>query len=52
MFVNAADDPANCSFTLPAVARSGDLQIAVSTNGRSPALASWLRRELEEPGDD
>jgi precorrin-2 dehydrogenase/sirohydrochlorin ferrochelatase len=47
VFVNAADDPANCSFTLPAVARSGDLQIAISTNGRSPALASWLRRELE-----
>ena len=47
VFVNAADDPANCTFTLPAVIRRGDLQIAVSTNGRSPALASWLRRRLD-----
>lgn len=47
VFVNSADDPANCSFTLPAVARSGDLQLAISTNGRSPGLARWLRRRYE-----
>ena len=47
VFVNAADDPANCTFTLPAVARVGDLQVAVSTGGRSPALARWMRRRLE-----
>ena len=47
VFVNSADDPANCSFTLPSVARRGDLQIAVSTNGRSPAFARWLRQQLE-----
>ena len=47
VFVNSADDPANCSFTLPSVARRGDLLVAVSTNGRSPALARFLRRQIE-----
>jgi precorrin-2 dehydrogenase/sirohydrochlorin ferrochelatase len=47
VFVNSADDPANCSFTLPAVARRGDVQVAISTNGRSPALSRWLRRRYE-----
>lgn len=52
VFVNSADDPANCSFTLPAVARRGDLQITVSTGGRSPGLASWLRRRLQSQLDE
>lgn len=47
IWVNGADDPANCSFTLPSVVRRGDLQVTVSTGGRSPALSSWLRRRLE-----
>lgn len=47
VFVNSADDPDNCTFVLPAVMTRGDLQIAVSTNGRSPAFASWIRRRLE-----
>ena len=51
IWVNSADDPANCTFTLPAVARSGDLTVAVSTNGTSPALAGWLRARFERQFD-
>jgi precorrin-2 dehydrogenase/sirohydrochlorin ferrochelatase len=44
---NSVDDPEHCDFIYPAVARRGPLQIAISTGGRSPALAARLRRELE-----
>ena len=47
MWCNAADDPEHCSFLVPAVVRRGSVTVAVSTGGASPALASWLRRELE-----
>lgn len=47
VWVNAADDPAHCSFTLPARARRGPLLVTVSTGGHSPALASWLRERFE-----
>jgi precorrin-2 dehydrogenase len=48
VWVNSADDPANCSFTLMSVIRRGDLVVSVGTGGRSPALAAHLRRRLEE----
>jgi len=48
LWVNAADDVDNCTFTLPARVRRGDLLLTVSTAGRSPGLASWLRRRWEE----
>jgi siroheme synthase-like protein len=46
VWVNAADDPQACSFTLPAVLRRGPVTVAVSTGGRSPALAGWLRDQI------
>lgn len=46
--VNIVDDPARCDFILPSLVERGDLTIAVSTGGKSPALAKKLRRELEE----
>lgn len=46
VWVNAADDPANCDFILPSVIRQGEVVVAASTGGASPALARRLREEL------
>lgn len=45
--VNVVDSPELCSFYVPAIARRGRLTIGVSTGGKSPALASKIRKELE-----
>ena len=47
LWLNAADDPSSCSFTLPAVSRQGAVMVAVSTSGKSPALASWIKEQVE-----
>jgi uroporphyrin-III C-methyltransferase / precorrin-2 dehydrogenase / sirohydrochlorin ferrochelatase len=47
IFCNAVDDIENCHFYYGAVVQRGDLQIAISTNGKSPALAQRIRKELE-----
>jgi len=46
IWVNSADDPANCSFTLLSLVRRGDIVVAIGTNGRSPALARHLRERI------
>ncbi len=46
--VNVADAPELCSFVVPAIVESGDLVIAVSTSGKSPAMAKRIRMELEQ----
>jgi precorrin-2 dehydrogenase/sirohydrochlorin ferrochelatase len=45
--VNVVDDPERCDFYYPAVIRRGPLLVAISTEGRSPALARRLRQYLE-----
>jgi siroheme synthase-like protein len=48
IWVNSADDPDHCDFILPGVIRRGDLAVAVSTSGVSPAVARAIREELDE----
>ena len=45
---NAVDDLDNCNFIAPAIAGSGAVQIAISTAGRSPALAKQLRDQIQQ----
>jgi siroheme synthase-like protein len=45
--VNVVDDPALCTFIAPAIVRRGSLQVAISTQGRSPAFAKFVRQQLE-----
>ena len=46
--VLAVDDVPNCDFIAPALVRRGDVTVAISTNGRSPALARRTRQVLDE----
>lgn len=47
ILVNIVDEPERCDFILPSIVERGDLAVAISTGGKSPALAKHLRRELE-----
>jgi precorrin-2 dehydrogenase/sirohydrochlorin ferrochelatase len=47
ILVNIVDDPDKCDFVLPSLIRQGDLLIAISTGGKSPALAKKLREDME-----
>ncbi len=48
ILLNVVDQIENCHFIAPAILEQGDLLIAVSTSGKSPALASRIRGELEQ----
>jgi len=48
IWVNVADDPEHCTFIVPAQVKRGDLTLAISTGGASPALARRVREELQE----
>ena len=48
ILVNIVDSPELCNFIVPSVVERGALTIAISTGGKSPALAKKLRKELEE----
>jgi precorrin-2 dehydrogenase/sirohydrochlorin ferrochelatase len=45
--VNTVDQPRLCDFIVPAIVRRGDVIVAISTSGKSPALAAALRAKLE-----
>ena len=47
ILVNAVDQPPDCDFIVPSILKRGDLQIAISTSGKSPALARRIRKRLE-----
>lgn len=48
ILVNIVDRPDLCGFLVPSVVERGDLKIAISTNGKSPALAKKMRKTLEK----
>ncbi|MGC9975223.1 MAG: bifunctional precorrin-2 dehydrogenase/sirohydrochlorin ferrochelatase [Syntrophales bacterium] len=48
VLVNIVDDPDKCDFLLPSLLSQGNLLIAISTGGKSPALAKKLRVEMEQ----
>jgi precorrin-2 dehydrogenase / sirohydrochlorin ferrochelatase len=48
ILVNVVDDPDHCSFIVPSILSRGDILLAISTGGQSPALAKSLRKKLQK----
>ncbi|MEJ2024873.1 MAG: bifunctional precorrin-2 dehydrogenase/sirohydrochlorin ferrochelatase [Deltaproteobacteria bacterium] len=47
LLINAVDQPEDCNFIVPSILRRGNLQVAISTSGKSPALARKIRKDME-----
>lgn len=48
IMVNAVDQPEDCDFIVPAVVDKGGIRIAICTGGASPALAGWIKRQIDK----
>jgi precorrin-2 dehydrogenase/sirohydrochlorin ferrochelatase len=48
IWVNSADDPKNCQFTLMSLVRQQNLTLAIGTAGKSPAMSKYLRKKLTD----
>ena len=48
LLVNAVDQPGDCNFIVPSVIKRGNLAIAISTSGKSPAFSKKIRKKLEK----
>jgi precorrin-2 dehydrogenase/sirohydrochlorin ferrochelatase len=47
LLINAVDQLPDCNFIVPSIVKRGDLLIAISTSGKSPALAQKIRKQLD-----
>jgi len=47
LLINAVDQPGDCNFIMPSIVKRGDLHVAISTAGKSPALAKKIRKQME-----
>ncbi len=47
IWINSADDKDTSSFILPAIVKKGDITVAISTGGKSPKMATWLRDQID-----
>lgn len=48
ILVNSVDEPDYCDFYVPSIVTTGDIKIAISTNGKAPSVAQKIRLELEK----
>lgn len=52
ILINTVDDKDKCGFIFPALVKSGDVTVGISTSGKSPLFAKYLREYIEDELDD